>query len=66
MAGEKTGSTSGPSQWVKGSGLGFCCGVGQLQLEFNPWPEKFHLPRVWSLKKKKKKAFKSFKGRSNN
>ena len=29
----------------------------QLWLGFNPWPENFHMPWVWPLKKKKKKDF---------
>ena len=41
-------------QWVKDPVLLQLWDRLQLCLGFDPWPENFHMPRVWPKKKKKK------------
>lgn len=37
-------------QWVKELVLLQLCRRLQLWLEFHPWPQNFHMPRVWPIK----------------
>ena len=45
--------TPSPAQWVKDLVLPYLwVGRSQLWLRFNSWPRNFHMPWVWSWKKK--------------
>ena len=62
---EDTGSIPGPAQLLGDLALlvslwlGSCVAVAVVKLQLDPWTGKFHMPRVWpkKIKKKKKKDF---------